>query len=70
VQRPLGDQALAQRVVVEQALDHRRERRGSREPKRRPTSAFDTTSRSPPASATMHGQPLAIASSATRPNEG
>ena len=37
--------------------------------KRRPTRPPPgTTSRSPPVSATMHGQPEAIASSATSPN--
>ena len=41
---------------------------GSRDSKRRPTCSFGTTSRSPPVSATMHGQPDAIASSATSPN--
>jgi hypothetical protein len=39
-----------------------------RERKRSPTSPFGTTSRRPPVSATMHGQPDAIASSATSPN--
>ncbi len=41
---------------------------GSRERKRSPTSSFGTTSRRPPVSATIVGQPEAIASSATRPN--
>src|SRR3954471_10647179 len=41
--------------------------RGSRAGKRRPASR-GTTSRRPPVSATMHAQPLAIDSSATRPN--
>ena len=41
----------------------------SRARKRSPTrSPPGTTSRSPPVSATMHGQPEAIASSATSPN--
>ena len=42
--------------------------RGSRERKRRATSSVGATSARPPVLATMHGQPLAIASSATSPN--
>ena len=41
---------------------------GSWARKRRPASSCGTTSRRPPVSATMQGQPEAIASSATRPN--
>jgi pimeloyl-ACP methyl ester carboxylesterase len=41
---------------------------GSRERKRNATSSDGATSASPPVLATMHGQPEAIASSATRPN--
>ena len=66
----LGDQPLAQRVVGQQLLrpcrsSERTLEARKRSPTRRPRG---TTSRSPPVSATMHGQPEAIASSATSPN--
>ena len=63
----LGDQALAS-AGREHALDASASASGSRARKRRPAPFSGTTSRRPPVSATMQGQPEAIDSSATRPN--
>ncbi len=66
----LGDKTIAQLVVDQQAFHHHPEVLGiaAVEAQARPARPLGTTSRSPPVSATMHGQPEAIASSATSPN--
>ena len=64
--RPAASRRLG--VARARARPSRPARSGSRARKRSPASSCGTTSRRPPVSATMHGQPEAIASSATSPN--
>ena len=68
--RRLGHQPLAQLVVGQQLLTPSAPATAPRTPgtAARRAGPRGTTSRSPPVSATMHGQPDAIASSATSPN--
>ena len=64
----LGDEPLAELLVGRTPDGDLGQRLGVAGGEPQAGASSGTTSRRPPVSATMHGQPEAIASSATRPN--